>query len=246
VLLDGQEIRGVAKPGRTAFMFTGQGAQRPGMGRELYEAFPVFREAFDAACVEPFFELKSLDHTELTQASLFAVEVALYRLMESWGVRADFLIGHSVGELVAAHVAGVLSLEDACKLVSARGRLMGALPEGGAMAQLKELPEVLPEGVEVAAVNAPNAIVVSGEAEAVEKLGGKRLKVSHAFHSHLMEPMIDELRRVAEGLTFERPRIPIVSNMTGEPADPTEPEYWVRHVREAVRFMDGVRWLEQQ
>src|SRR5256885_4544638 len=188
-LLDGHEIRGVAKPRRIAFMFTGQGAQRAGMGRELYEAFPVFRQAFDAACIgDPYFELESLEHTTLAQTSLFALEVALYRLVESWGVKPDFLVGHSIGELAAAHVAGVLSLEDARTLVEARARLMGALPEGGAMASVRaseeEVRESLPEGLSIAAVNAPNATVVSGDAKGLDEWlqgrDGKRLHVSKA------------------------------------------------------------------
>ncbi|MFL5911049.1 MAG: SDR family NAD(P)-dependent oxidoreductase, partial [Gaiellaceae bacterium] len=238
-LLGDKLVEGRVRPGKTAFMFTGQGAQRPGMGRELCEAFPAFAELFDASVVD--FDEEELARTDRAQRSLFEFEVALFRLLESWGVRPDFLIGHSIGELAAAHVAGVLSLEDARTLVEARGRLMAALPEGGAMAQLTELPAELPDGVELAAVNAPNAIVVSGDAEAVERLGGKRLKVSHAFHSHLMEPMLDEFRQVAQGLTFNEPRIPIATA-----GDVTDPEYWVRQVRDTVRFKDGIEQLAEQ
>lgn len=260
---------GVAMPGgKTVFVFPGQGAQWLGMGRELCAGYPVFAAAFDAVVAEldrhlarPLREVvwgadaELLNTTEFAQPALFAVEVALYRLLESWGMRPGLVMGHSVGELSAAHVSGVLDLADAALLVVMRGRLMQALPGGGVMyavqAGEQELRPLLGEQVSVAAVNGPGSVVLSGAREAVsvvvDRLAAqgrrvRRLAVSHAFHSVLMEPMLEQFRAVADEVYAGRPAIPVISNVTGQlvAEDYGSADYWVRHIREAVRFADSV------
>ncbi|MEU7751228.1 type I polyketide synthase [Micromonospora sp. NPDC049171] len=269
---DRGEVSGVVPetgPDGVGFLFAGQGAQRLGMGRDLASSFPVFRQAWDEVCAAVDAVLGRsltevvwgedadlLAETRFAQPALFVFEVALFRLLESWRVRPSVLAGHSVGEVAAACVSGVLSTADAARLIVERGRLMQALPPGGVM-----LAVAVPEtevarfaGVSVAAVNGPSSVVLSGDAGVLadveetltsEGVRVRRLRVSHAFHSALMEPMLDDFREVVSGLSFGTPSIPAVSTVTGAVVDGewSDPEYWVSHVRQTVRFADAVRAL---
>ena len=240
-------VRGVAaKRPRVAFLFTGQGAQYAGMGlaedpvvasviARCAEGCPGLAEVIDSG--------QGLDRTEWTQPGLFAVEVAMSEVWASRGVRPDVVAGHSVGSCAAAVVAGALSLEDGLALVVERGRLMGSLPEGGAMAALRlGVDEIeLAPGAELAGLNAPDETVISGSVEGVEatlaRHGGTRLKVSHAFHSHRMDPILEAFHGVAAGLGWRPPSCTFLSDHTGAVlADLASPELWRDHIRHPVRW----------
>ncbi|MET9819762.1 beta-ketoacyl synthase N-terminal-like domain-containing protein, partial [Streptomyces sp. NPDC006355] len=263
---------GHTQRGQLAFVFSGQGSQHVGMGHDLYTHYPTYATAFDEVCAhldphlgrslrDTVFTSDDLHQTHYTQPGLFAFQVALYRLIESWGITPDHLIGHSIGEITAAHIAGVLTLQDAATLVATRARLMQAQPPGGPMVALQATEDELTPHlqhltgrVSIAAVNGPDSLVIAGDDDAVETLTThfedqgrktKWLNVSHAFHSPHMDGMLDQFTQTLETLTFHPPRINLISNLTGDLAtdDIQTPAYWTRHVRETVRFHHGIQTL---
>jgi malonyl CoA-acyl carrier protein transacylase len=265
-------------PLRIAFLFTGQGSQYADMGRQLYETQPTFRQILERCdrILRPYLEMPLLEvlypangqhspinETAYTQPALFAVEYALAELWKSWGIKPDIVMGHSVGEYVAACVAGVFSLEDGLKLIAERGRLMQALPQNGEMVAVLADESIVQAAIQpyarqvsIAAFNGSRNIVISGDRQAISKVVAsletqgiefRKLKVSHAFHSPLMEPMLAAFEQVASEITLSPPQIDIISNVTGQLAttEIATPEYWCTHIQQPVRFAAGMETLHR-
>ena len=266
-------LKSINQP-RIAFLFTGQGSQYVGMGQQLYQTQPTFRAIIDRCdqilhphlgipLLEVLAETTLIDQTAYTQPALFALEYALYQLWKSWGITPKTVMGHSVGEYVAACVAGVFSLEDGIKLIAARGRLMQSLPKDGEMVavfanedKVRAAIQPYSKDVAIAAINTPNNLVISGKSSAVEAVVAtllsqgietKKLSVSHAFHSPLMQPISAEFEQIVQQVTYSLPQLNIVSNVTGKliTQEIATPQYWCRHLQQPVRFAAGMETLEE-